>query len=193
MRRIGQTPTAHGNTQDVYVHRVGPNPSSYNSDTYGASGLLLQPFALSESADDPTKFFWYCYAPNGVVRAAMNGDRWPVWYVAALTETGMTKFRGGIITLAGSDIPADRWGIWQIAFTTAGVLSASPASGNGTGYLTAALAQAAFVSFGEEQVALGYICVQAPAATPWIPGTSHHHNGTVNPAQSEEFVLVDKT
>lgn len=190
---VGQTPDGSGNTADIYVHRVSPNPTTYSNDAYGATGILLQPFEIAESTDDCTKFLWYCYAPNGVVRAAMNSDRWPVWYFAALTETGMTAYRGGIITLSGSNIPANKWGCWQLAFTSAGTLSATAATSNGTGYTTSALALAAFDDFTDEQVGLGYIAIRAPAAAAWVPGTSHHKYGLTNPAQDGVFVRVDKT
>lgn len=190
---VGQTPDGNGNTADIYVHRVSPNPTTYSNDAFGATGVLLQPFDLCASIDQPTKYLWYCYAPNGIVRAAMTSDRWPVWYLALLTETGMTAYRGAVITLGGASIPAGKWGCWQLAFTSAGVLSATPAAGNATGYATSAAALAAFASFTDEQVGLALLAVHAPVASAWVPNTSHNSLGSVNPAQGEVVARVDQT
>jgi hypothetical protein len=190
---VGQTPDGNGNTADIYVHRVSPNPTTYKNDTYAATGIMLQPFDIIASVDAPTKYLWYCYAPNGVVRAAMTSDRWPVWYFGALTETDMTAYRGGTVSLSGSNIPADKWGAWSLYFSTTGTLTVTAASGNATGYATAALARAGCTASTDEQVAMSYIAVRAPVASAWVPNTSHNSLGTTNAAQAETFYRVDQT
>lgn len=190
---VGQTPDGNGNTADIYVHRVSPNPTTYSNDTYSATGIMLQPFDLIASVDQPTKYLWFCYAPNGVVRAAMTSDRWPHWYFGVHTETGMTAYRGGVISLSGSNIPANLWGAWSLYFNTTGTLSVTAAAANATGYASAALARAGCTAPTDEQVALGYIAVRAPAAAAWVPGTSHNSLGTTNAAQAETFYRVDQT
>ena len=188
---VGQTPDGNGNTADIYVHRVSPNPTTYENDTYGATGIMLQPFDIQASVSQPTKYLWYAYAPNGVVRAAMTSDRWPHWYFGLHSETGMTAYRGGVITPNGSNIPANLWGAWSLYFNTTGTLAVTAASANATGYATAALARAGCTASTDEQVALGYFAVQAPVGAAWVPGTSHNSLGTTNAAQAETYYRVD--
>ncbi len=89
--------------------------------------------------------------------------------------------------LPAGDIPAGLWGIYTFQVGTNGTIDVTGDNNSGAGYATEALAIAALAATTASHVRMGYITIQAPAASIFVPGTTPLYGAAGTTAQNTNF------
>jgi len=95
-------------------------------------------------------------------------------------------------TGTSANFAADKWGIFLVSVDSSGTLTATWEDNSNAGYDSEAEAIAALPSTPTDELAIGYITVQADAANTFTAGTDALTGGTGgNPAQTTNYYNMD--
>ena len=89
--------------------------------------------------------------------------------------------------LPAGNIPVGLWGIYTYQIGTDGAIDVTGDNNGDTGYDTEVLAIAALAATSADHVRMGYVTVQAPAASAFVPGTTALYGTGGTQAQKTNF------